>query len=355
MKKIITSILGLLSLTIAANALPGFTSYLADNSGEYVYYKDNTFTRESYVGMLYYDEATIQIRYYAPQDNVGMQPEKDIAILMTINPDASYWEMTGERILSTIMPNTEDTDLVNYLHDILYEFSSHRQHADDIRERDVKIFQDYEQFGGSVAMLYDCTIPLFNIKGIYSIEGQAQLECVTTGQLKDSFDKSFEDFKGFPKREDKKDNKSKANKAKSKAKSVKYKFENQTVSLDSDWSQPMENFWMLGDNSMVTLGKVPSFDKDSNRNECYIIRRLIESAQDSYTDFSSLLIKKNKNKIEISANIFQGNTEKYVISTKVLAKNKENNDFGYFSISTFENAWKENPSYYQKIIKSYSN
>ena len=88
MKKLILSILTSLILAATAFALPGFTSYLPDNSGDYVFYRDNTFTRESYVGILFYDESTIQIRYYAPQDKVSLLPEKDISILITINPDA---------------------------------------------------------------------------------------------------------------------------------------------------------------------------------------------------------------------------------------------------------------------------
>jgi len=48
-------------------------------------------------------------------------------------------------------------------------------------------------------------------------------------------------------------------------------------------------------------------------------------------------------------------SEKSVINTKILAAKKDSNDYDYFSISTFEKAWNDNPSYYQKIIKSYSN
>ena len=47
-------------------AVPGVESFIPDSSGEYVYYRDYSFERESYVGVLYYDDSSYQIRYYAP-------------------------------------------------------------------------------------------------------------------------------------------------------------------------------------------------------------------------------------------------------------------------------------------------
>lgn len=335
-------------------AMPGFQSFLPDISGEYVYYKDNTFIRESYVGLLYYDAGTVQIRYYAPQDSENFLPEKDIAILITVNPDSPHWDMTGERIISAIMPGTEDMDIVNYLHDFLYEFSARRIKAGEITEKSKSIVQDYEQFGGQVTVIFDCRIPMFNIRGIEAA-GKKPLECVTIGQLRDSFDKSFDDFKGFPKNQGN-EKKSKSTKIKkSKAKDVKCEYANQSVTLDSDWIHPMENVWMLGDDSIVTLGIIPAFDEENAaRNNFFVQRRILESAQNSYTDFSSLDIQ-DKNSVKITARIFQAETGKSVFSTKIISKKQDSSDFDYFSISTFEKPWTENKSYYQKIIKSYSN
>lgn len=355
MKKTILSFLTSIILTAASFALPGFESYLPDYSGEYVYYKDNTFTRESYVGILYYNESTLQIRYYAPQNNEKLLPEKDISILLSINPDAPYWEMTGERMLSTILPGTEDVDLVNYLHDLLYEFSAHRIKADTVESRDYKLVQEYEQFGGNCTIIYDCTIPMFNIKDITNTEGIAQLKCITTGRIQSNGDTSFDDFKGFPETGSQSASSKKTKSKKAKAKSVKYSFENQNINLDTNWQQAMENLWMLENDSVITLSKIPAFDEnDEKRNECFLIRRVIESVQSAYTDFSSLNIF-NKDSIKITSKVFHSDREKNVYSTMILSKKKGSSDFDIFSISTYEEPWLENTSYFQKIIKSYSN
>ncbi|MBR1638048.1 MAG: hypothetical protein IJ688_01520 [Treponema sp.] len=355
MKKLILSILTSLILAATAFALPGFESYLPDYSGEYVYYKDNSFTRESYVGILYYNESTLQIRYYAPQDNVNYLPEKNISILLTINPDAPYWEMTGERMVSTIMPGTEDVDLVNYLHDLLYEFSAHRIKTEIVENRETRIIQDYEQFGGSVTIIYDCTIPMFNIRDIIDTEGKTQLKCITTGRLKDNSDTSFDDFKGFPQENTETTGSKKSKSKKSKAKSVKYSFENQTLTLDSDWTQAMDNLWLLRNDSVATLSTLPAFDNDDEtRNQLFILRRVIQSARNAYTNYSSLSIS-NKDTIKITSKVFHSDREQNVYSTMILSKKKGSSDFDIFSISTYEEPWLENTSYFQKIIKSYSN
>ena len=354
MKKQLISLITLAVISFSSFAMPGFQSFLPDNSGEYVFYKDNSFTRESYIGLLYYNESTFQIRYYAPQDNESFLPEKDISILLTINPTAPHWEMTGERIISTILPNTEDTDIVNYLHDLMYEFSAHRIKAGAIEDRDLKIYQDYEQFGGSVIIIYDCTIPIFNIKDITNTEGIAQLKCITTGRLHDSSDTSFDDFKGFP-QQNTASNTKKSKTNKSKAKTVKYSFENQRISLDSDWKQPMENLWILGNDSIVTLSSIPAYDEENEkRNEYFILRRVMESIQSAYTDFSTLTIT-NKNEIKISSKVYHPDRNENVCSTIILTKKKNTSEFDIFSISTYEKAWTENTPYFQKIIKSYSN
>lgn len=41
-------------------ALPAVSRQIEDASGEYVFYRDYSFTRESYIGFLFYDEATYE-------------------------------------------------------------------------------------------------------------------------------------------------------------------------------------------------------------------------------------------------------------------------------------------------------
>ena len=57
MKKLLLSIITSIIISAASFALPGFTTFIPDSAGEYVYYRDSSFTRVSYIGILGYDDA----------------------------------------------------------------------------------------------------------------------------------------------------------------------------------------------------------------------------------------------------------------------------------------------------------
>ncbi len=349
MKKTILSIITTILLTASVSALPGFTSFIPDSAGEYVYYRDSSFTRESYIGILGYDESTIQIRYFAPQDDTAMLPAKEIAILITVDPKSDFWNMTGEKIISTILPDTDDTDIVNYLHDLLYEFSARRISADAVESDKLTFDQDYAQFGGKVALTFDARVPLFNIRTIADEKGSKVFDCVTIGAIKSAEDKSFEAFRGVtaPKPEVTKETR-KASKAKI------CKFENRQVTLDESWEQKMENFWTLGNDSLITMSVLPKVAENKVLNDLYVQRKLLESTEGSYTDFQNCEISytQAKDSYKLVSTSFFPESNINVCLTKLLTRNKDGG-FDYFSISTYQAAYLKNPSYFDKIIKSY--
>ena len=349
MKKLILSIITSIIITTASFALPGFTSFIPDSAGEYVYYRDSSFTRESYIGILGYDDATIQIRYFAPQDDTAMLPAKDIAILITVDPKAYAWTMTGEKIISTILPDTDDTDIVNYLHDLLYEFSARRISAVAVESDSLILDQDFAQFGGKVVLTFDARVPLFNIKSITDEKGTKVFDCVTIGTIKSSEDKSFEAFTGVtaPKPAVTKETR-KAAKAKI------CKFENRQVTLDEGWEQKMENFWTLGNDSLITMSALPKVAENQLLNDLYVQRKLLESTEGSYTDFQNCEITytQAKDSYKLVSTSFFPESNINVCLTKLLTRNADGG-FDYFSISTYQSAYMKNPSYFDKIVKSY--
>ena len=103
--------------------------------------------------------------------------------------------------------------------------------------------------------------------------------------------------------------------------------------------------------AVVVLGVLPAFNEDdAEQNELFIIRRLLENS-----DYTTISIKKEKKRIVITAENFPSDSEDRIIATKILTPKKESNSFDCLSFSVFKAAWNGNLSYYQKIIKSYSN
>ena len=349
MKKTILSIITTIILSTSIFALPGFTSFIPDAAGEYAYYRDTSFTRESYIGILGYDNSTLQIRYFAPQDDTLKLPKKDISILITVDPNADVWTMTGEKIISTILPDSDDVDIVNYLHDLLYEFSARRIAADAVESDNCSLDQDYAQFGGKATLTFDARVPLFNIRTIANEKGEKVFDCVTIGIIKSSEDKTFEMFGGITVQKPEIQKETRKN-----AKSMVCTFENRSVTLDENWEQKMENFWTLGNDSLITMSALPKVSENKNLNDLYVQRKLLESTEGSYIDFKNceIIYTQAKDSYKIISTSYFPESKINVNITKVLTRNKDGG-FDYFSISTYQTAYLKSPSYFDKIVRSY--
>ena len=352
MKRFLSAIMALF-ISAAIFAMPVFESYLPDTSGEYVYYQDRTFERESYIGIIYYDDDTFGIRYYAPKSDSLFLPEKEIALLLTVDKNAGHWEMTGEKILTNISPEpeSEDAQIINYLHDLLYEFSSRRGKLPVIspdNQEEVSGYSDFVQFGGDVKISYDCIVPLFNIRTISSEKDGKIFDCVSFGQIKSAADTAFTDFKGFPGQAAQDE---KAVKSYKKAKAVTVSYENQFVIIDKNWTQQLENCWTLGDDSLISISAIPSFYDDYKKNSCFLIRKLLLSSQGSYTDYSASEYFIKVGGVKIISKSYQVKNARMIYNTKILSK--KDSGMSYFSIASYENAYRKNQAYFEKIIRSY--
>lgn len=368
MKKLFLSLL-ILNLSIFAFSMPGFNSTLPDSSGQYVYYRDFSFERESYIGILSYDEATYQIRYYAPFSLEYQLPEKDLSLLLTVNPDSNFWDMTGERILSSITPDSDDLEILNYLHDILYEFSSRRikqgdidvesedyKWGNDFWENGIKSYQDYEQFGGKVTIYFDSIVPLFNIKKIVANDGSDAFVCCIIGDLKSNSDQSFEFFKGFKEFDN---SKYKATQVYKKGKSVKNEFNNRSVVLDLAWNIDKEanNICTLNNDAVVVMTQLPRFFQSSRLNDVYSIRGYLTSIYYSYKNLLNVEVlydpKNDAYKITNESYQRKDDGEDNFIHSIDLITRGENTGFDSFELNVYKNVYKANSAYFDKIVKSY--
>lgn len=190
------TLLALLFISLAAGlfAFPGIQSLFPTASGQYVYYRDYTFPEETYIGFLQYDEGTYAIRYYTPVATNGTLPI--IEMYLTLDTSVDYVEITGEKINSPITQN--DTEVMNYLHDMLYEFAARRKKINDADFFEtVTTNENFMQFGGDVTITWDFYIPIFNLHSIIDENGDILLEAVTTGKLQNNNDQSFISFRGF--------------------------------------------------------------------------------------------------------------------------------------------------------------
>lgn len=348
---------GLLSLILPlvvlfpAFSVPGVHYYTPDFSGEYVYYSDKTFKSDSIIGFLYYDDTTYAARYYSAANSKNKSPERDITIYVNIKPESRHFELTGERIVGST-DTFEDTEVVNYLHDLLYEFTERRQKQEITSCELVKSQETFDQFGGFVTVTYNTLIPIFNIQSIASADSTKMIDILTTGILTSSSDTSFTDFKTV-----KSDVSDKSRKFKKKsAKAFTVDFEGQKITIDDQWSQSMENLWLLGDSALLTMNtiEVPDIYKDySEQYHALLLKKLSQSTEGSYALWQKRSFK-SQNKEDSLINMFyQPETGDLTRDFKIL-KDMGDGTYTYLTMTVFESIYQKNKSYFNKILKSHS-
>ena len=370
-KKIFSSFIFVFIISNFIFALPGFKPYLKDVSGDFVFYKDYTFKRESYVGFLMYDEGTYCARYFAPKNEE--KPAKEVKILFTVNTDKDFMELTGEKIISG--READDTEVINYLHDMIYELNARRIKAGSVAPKDVDFSDDdvpflrqgkivadeFMQFGGDVKVVYDYVVPLFNVKAVYDYSGDAKFEVATIGRLTSSDDNSFDDFAGFAELENfGKDKKKKSVAAKkikvSKKDVVINKTEDgQVVALDSGWTRSMDNLWMRGNDAVISAIKVSKdfgMEEELQADLGFMLKQFLINASGVYRDWKSLFVDFDDEDIKFQSLVYQPGkvTRNFII----IESEDESDDCAIMTLSVFENVYKKNSKYFNEILDSYS-
>jgi len=344
---LIVSIFSVISL----NALPGVYQTISDTSGEFVYYKDNSFTRTSYVGVIYYDESTYGIRYYAPADENNPK-EKDIAIYFTVDPTKKYIDMTGEKIIGD--KYEYESEIINYLHDCVYEFTSRRQKEGNIGIEKVSQ-QDFMQFGGDVKISFDSTVPVFNIKGINSLDDKPLLTLVTSGVVSNAEFNSFAEFKGLPSKIEKSKGEFKTNK---KAKTNKVEFKKteahvQKINLDDQWTPAAENFYQLSDNAMLVLDIIGCPAERQTEVLNSLKRKCLMGNSDAYPDLQNIKVETKGNTFKATNIFFNAESKTFTKDYKIITTLKDGS-IGILTLSVYYGAYANNAKYFDKIVNSYS-
>ena len=176
--------------------------------------------------------------------------------------------------------------------------------------------------------------------------------CITFGRILDGEDTTFEDFKGLVQSQPY----HAPTKTKIKGKSVKYKTEDgQQITLDTNWTQEMENCWMYGEEAFVTIASIPQYFEDQSLNDLFIMRRILESTGGSYTDFETAEFKFDVKKytIRIIAKSSQPENNRIVYVIKQITTNPSKEINSYLSLAAYEDSYLDKSSYYTKLLKTF--
>lgn len=360
MKKLLLSLL-LINFSLLAFAVPSVDNYIPDQAGEYVYYKDNTFSRESYIGILSYDSNTYQLKYFAPSTKSN-PAEKNVVTLISTDLVDNHFDITGEKILVADYANQEDVDIINYLHDIMYEFASRRSkigkitpdmknyvNYDSLNANGVLVSADYAQFGGDVNIIYDVMIPFFNVKRIEDSKGKVLFECVQLGKINSADETLFDHYTTVPEIR-----KVKVNSLKQKkAKSVDYTYNDRKITLDTSWEKKLEYLFVQNDDAIISLASyvVPPTVTDEYYVLYTLARNLLESKDNNYIDFSKCEIIFADNDMKIFYDTYSCDTKNVFYTAKYITKINDNT-YDYLSFAAKKANYLQKRSYFDKLIKN---
>ena len=348
MKKHIASLFLLLA-SVSVFALPGVQQSIPDQSGQFVYYRDSSFERESYVGIIYFDESTYGLRYFAPASD--KQAEVKLQFYFTLDTEKAaskgIIEFTGETPPDPFPKSQDETDIVNYLHDIAYEMFPKRIFLGELKEK-TSSAETYSQFGGRVTMEYDPMIPVLNLDRIVTSDGKVAFCAVTGGKLTDSSDTSFSDFKGIPA----KVSYGSASKIK-KGKASDMQIENeglksQTFKIDSNWEQKSAASWMLGSVSAIATAALPISDAQKGS----LMRMLILGRDHSYPDWSKMKVSDKNGKIELDQVFYDSSSKSFKYDKKRIENIGEGTK-SIFSLTVDAGSYNKNKKYFDSIVSSY--
>ena len=345
LKRFALSIMTFTFLAIPVFSLPAVNPYLPDTSGEFIYFRDYSFQNESIIGFLYYNESTYAVRFYSPANTGKKIPEKDICLYISVNPQSKNLDMTGEKIVGA--GAKEDTEIINYMHDLFYELTARRQKIGNLGESPLISKEDYVQFGGNVKIRYNSYVPIFNIESISSVSGKPLLETQTCGFLSNSTDISFSAFKGVnglpkdKKREFKKDKKT----------PVRVGIDGQTIQIDSGWKTAMDNMWFLGDYAFLSMTTLPALPEKSN-NLQLLTRKLTEGTARTYSIWPQHKVESDSQKIMIMNVFLQPEIENVTRDFKTITKKKDGT-YAFVTLTVYDSVYQKNRSYFDAILKSY--
>jgi len=345
LKKLLTILSLALICTIYTFALPGVTQQIADTSGEYVFYKDSSFNRTSYIGIIYYNDSTYAFRYYAPASSKESLLEKDITIYFSVDPSKETLLLTGENIRGA---GAQDSDIINYLHDLFYEFTARRQNVEFGKNTIVTTNTDFAQFGGNVTIVYNKRIPIFSIESIKAKDGKEIFSLQTSGQLFSSADTSFTTFKGvkgLPK------DKVRSFKKDSKAKAQKATCDDMSVTVDSSWQKAMDNMWLLGDSAVLTIASIPAaagIDADAYRE--FVIRKSCQGSDGSFSLWHYQNVKTSGNTTSIES-VYHRPAEASVTRTFKVLKCRKDGSYACLTLSVYDSIYQKNKAYFDKIVQ----
>lgn len=226
-------------------------------SGEYVVYRDYSWTEPTWTGFLRYDDSTWGAVLVTPSKN------SRISVLFRTEQAGDTLVLVGQNIISKIGPG--DVEGVNYLMGLLPDLYRWRKSVDGSTCADDPLVQRLSGrsillpapcrierrvplFGGDVLLLWMPEVPVFNLHSLTAPDGSPRLALERQGRISSGGDNEFFDFDLLPQTGSPPDFEL-APERKEEVLTV----DAVLLNLDSQWTKIADNTFLLGNTAIIIV------------------------------------------------------------------------------------------------------
>jgi len=330
--------------------------------GDYVVWRDRTWSNPTWVGFLYYGNGA----YGA----VAMTPSTGASVGVLFNTEVKdgKLDLVGQKVMSPLRSET-DVLLVNYLMTLLPRAYGWRALAmasattDTVIAREGSVprspllpptgavSDDLAEFGGAITVRFAPEVPVFALRSIEGTDGKPILELERAGRASDGSALAFYMFTPAPAA------KAGAGLALDPArKAAPVAIDGLSIPIDSQWSAVADNTFFLGSAAMLVVDTIDLAEAGLDRASLplALVRRFSLSSDGSWAIPSELSVTGNRDRFIVS-NLFHdaetGTLNRDLKLCVVLAGGKR---CAVVSLTVSETAYRASAEYFDAILRSVS-
>lgn len=337
-----------------------FSAFPASVSGDYVVYRDYTWEKPTWVGLLYYNDTTYGAFLVTPDTG------SNVSMLFSAEILDGKMVLTGQNIISKI--TQDDVLAVNYLMRLLPDLYSWRMSSDNasylsgapvasvagkavVRSALLPALvaqkRNLPSFGGDVSLVFAPEISLFGLRSITTAAGNSSLELARMGRVQSGGDKDFFAFKPIG---DVKGGTSLSVPAvlKSESKTV----DGVKLNLDEQWTMIADNTFFLGNAAVIivdtldlSLMQIPSENLPLS-----LVRLFSLSGLTSWSTPSELSMSGNAKKFRIVNLVYDVESGSLHRDIKTCIPSADGKTCAIASLSVSETAYRANSAYFDSLF-----
>lgn len=353
----------LFALAAAPAAAEGARFFLPEpRPGDYVVWRDRTWSNPTWVGFLYYGNGAYGAVAVTPSTGAS------VGVLFNTETKDGKLDLVGQKVMSPLRSET-DVLLVNYLMTLLPRAYGWRARAvadatpdkpssltgsvtrSSLLPPTGAVSDDLAEFGGAITVRFAPEVPVFGLRSIEGTDGKPILELERAGRTSDGSALAFYMFTPAP-----------AAKAgvgltlDPARKGAPVAIDGLSIPIDSQWSAVADNTFFLGSAAMLVVDSIDLAAAGLDRASLTLalVRRFSISSDGSWAIPSELSVTGSRDRFLVSNLFHDAETGTLNRDLKLCVVLPGGKRCAVVSLTVSETAYRTSAEYFDAILRSVS-